>query len=163
MNKLLTFAAAMLLSITSFAQNGKSIYQKYSEAENVSAVYISPAMFRLMGQVPDMELKDESINLTTVIKSLTGMYLISSENPGINTNLKNDVENFVKSGRYELLMEIKDDGEIVQIHTVSKDDFVTSFVLLAYEKDECTFICLDGQIRREQLEELLAQANQNNK
>ncbi|MDE6147627.1 MAG: DUF4252 domain-containing protein [Bacteroidales bacterium] len=156
MKKIFTIAAMMLLAATSFAQDGKSIYKKYSEADNVSAVYISPAMFRMMGRIPDLEVGDGDMNLTPVIKSLTGMYLIDSENKKINANIKKDVEEFVKSGSYEILMEAKDDGETVRVYVVSHEETVSSFVLLAYEPNECTFICLDGQMAKKQLEELMA-------
>ena len=78
MKKIFAIAAAMLITVSAFAQDGKSIYKKYSDAENVSAVYISPAMFRMMGKIPEMEVGDSEMNLTPVVKSLTGLYLISS-------------------------------------------------------------------------------------
>ena len=99
MKKIFAIAAAMLVTVSALAQDGKSIYKKYSDAENVSAVYISPAMFRMMGKIPDMEVCDSDMNLTPVIKSLTGLYLVSSENGSINAKLKADEESFVKSGK----------------------------------------------------------------
>ena len=54
MKNIIVFIAALLLSLSAAAQNGKSIYQKYSDAENVSAVYVSPAMFRMIGRIPDL-------------------------------------------------------------------------------------------------------------
>ena len=69
MKKIFAIAAAMLVTVSAFAQDGKSIYKKYSDAENVSAVYISPAMFRMMGKIPDMEVGASEMNLTPVIKS----------------------------------------------------------------------------------------------
>ena len=48
MKKIALIAAFSLLVATAFAQDGKSIYNKYSDEKNVSAVYISPTMFRLM-------------------------------------------------------------------------------------------------------------------
>ena len=47
MKRIIIIATLLLASISAFAQSGKSIYQKYSDAENVSAVYISSAMFRM--------------------------------------------------------------------------------------------------------------------
>ena len=38
MKKIFAIAAAMLVTVSAFAQDGKSIYKKYSDAENVSAV-----------------------------------------------------------------------------------------------------------------------------
>lgn len=158
MKKTIAIAAMLLMAIGSFAQNGKSIYNKYSDAKDVSAVYISPSMFKMIGKIPDMEIGDEDMNLTPVIKSLTGLYLINSENRSINADIKSDVESFVKSGKYEMVMEVKENGETVHIYTAAKDDIINSFVLMSYENGECTFICIDGMMERRQLEELLAKS-----
>ena len=150
--------AAMLLGfINAFAQDGKSIYRKYSDEKNVSAVYVSPAMFRLIGRIPDIQAGDGNVNLTPVIQGLSGLYIISSENPEINEKLAKDVNKFIGSGTYELLMEAKDSGEKVTMYTCGDDKTVSSFVMLADEGTELTFICLDGKLNREQLEGLLAE------
>ena len=54
-------------------------------------------------------------------------------------------------------MEAKDNGEKVTMYTSGDEKTVTSFVLLADEGTEVTFICLDGNMDREKLEELLAE------
>ena len=92
-------------SYDAFVPHGKSIYQKYSDAENVSAVYVSPAMFRLIGQIPDLEVGDDNVNLTPVIRSLSGLYILNSENETVNGSLRADAERFINSGKYELPME----------------------------------------------------------
>lgn len=145
-----------LIGISSFAQSGKSIYNKYSEAEGVSAVYISPAMFRLMGKLPDMSFSDKDIDLSKVVKSLDGFYLLDSENESINRELAADVRKFIQGNEYELMMEVKDDGEVVKMFTIGKGDDITGFVMLADEKDECTFICMDGHMSREMLESIIS-------
>lgn len=146
----------MMMSVAMFAQSGKSIYKKYSDCEKVSAVYISPAMFRLMGQIPDLEVEDENINLTPIIKSLKGLYLINSENPDIRESVIKDVERFVDSDDYELLMEAKEEGEIVRIYTVGNEQTVKGFVMLALEATELTFICIDGEMDRNDLDATFA-------
>ena len=156
MKRIVILFAALLLTVSAFAQNGKSIYQKYSDAENVSAVYISPAMFRLMGQIPDMEVGEDKVNLSPIIRSLTGLYVLDSENPSINGSLRADAERYIKSGRYELLMEVKDSGETVHIYTVGNEKVIEGFVMLAAQSDEVTFICLDGQMPRKEFEDLMA-------
>ena len=158
MKRILTIAALLLVTISSFAQNGKSIYQKYSDYEGVSAVYISPAMFRMMGKIPDLHIENGNVNLAPIIQSLSGLYLIDSENEKINANLKADAERFVKSGQYELLMEAKDSGETVRMYTVGSEKVVDGFVMIAVEGNETTFICLDGKMNREDLERLLAES-----
>ena len=156
MKRILTLAAALLLCLSALAQNGKAIYQKYSDAEGVSAVYISPAMFRMIGRIPDLETGDGKVNLTPVIRSLTGMYIINSGNQDINGTLRSEVERFISSGRYELLMEAKDSGETVRMYTVGTEKLISGFVMLAAQAEEVTFICLDGEMPREQFETLVA-------
>lgn len=148
----------MLLTVAAFAQDGKSIYQKYSDEKGVSSVYVSPAMFRLMKRIPDIDLGDGEVNLSPIIKSLDGLYIINAENSNIAEDLQKDVDNLVKKGTYELLMEAKDDGDKVEIYTVGNDKVITSFVLLALEPDESTFICFSGQIPREELENTIGAA-----
>lgn len=156
MKRIVFLFAALLLTVSALAQNGKTIYQKYSDAENVSAVYISPAMFRLMGQIPDMEVGEDKVNLSPIIRSLTGLYVLNSENAAINGALRADAERFIKSGRFELLMEAKTSGETVHLYTVGSEKLIEGFVMLAAESDEVTFICLDGQMPRKEFEELMA-------
>lgn len=158
MKRFVLVAALLLTTITTFAQNGKSIYQKYSDAEGVSAVYISPAMFRLIGKIPDLQIEGEDVNLAPIIKSLTGLYLIDSENPAINASLKADAEQFVKKGNYELLMEAKDSGETMRLFTIGTETIVNGFVMIADEGDETTFIFLDGKMNREELEKVIAES-----
>ena len=156
MKKFILIAALMIASVAAFAQSGKSIYQKYSDCEKVSAVYISPAMFKLIGQIPDLEIEDENINLAPVIKSLKGLYLISSENPDIRESVVKDVEKFIYSDEYELLMEAKDEGETVRIYTIGNEQTVKGFVMLALDPDELTFICIDGDMDRNDLDATFA-------
>ena len=157
MKRIVIIAALLLTTIASFAQNGKSIYQKYSAAEGVSSVYISQAMFRLIGKIPDLTVEGENVNLTPIIQSLSGLYLIDSDNPLINASLKTDAEMFVQSGRYELLMEAKESGEVVRMYTDGTDTIVNGFVMISDEGNETTFIYLDGKMNREDLEKLIAE------
>ena len=163
MKRILIFTAIVLFlcPLACLAQNGKSIYQKYSDAENVSAVYISPAMFRLIGKIPELEINDSGVNLAPVIRSLTGMYILNSENQAINANLSSDVDRFIRGGRYEMLMEVKDSGETVRMYTVGDKKTIESFVMLAVDGNEVTFICLDGQMPRDETEKLIIEATKN--
>ena len=158
MKQLYIIVAMLLMGISAFAQDGRSLYNKYSDYENVEAVYISPAMFRLIGKIPDVEMQGENVNLGPIIKSLSGLYILSIKEDRIAQDLYDDVNRFIGKGQYELLMEAKDNGEVTRMYTVGDDFVVNSFVLLAREGAEVNFICIDGTIPRDQLEELIAKA-----
>ena len=155
MKKLIMIAIAALIGGSALAQDGKTIYNRYSEAEGVSAVYITPSMFKLMKRIPDIDLEGESVNLAPIIKNLTGMYIINSENPAVNDDIKRDVDRFIRRGDYEILLEAKEDGEVTRMYTMGPESTVTGFVVLTYEPAECSFICINGEIPRAALEELI--------
>lgn len=67
MKKIITAVIAIMLTISVFAQEGKALYKKYSEYDAVETVHISPAMFRMMGKLPDMNVEGNSFNLSSVI------------------------------------------------------------------------------------------------
>ena len=52
MKKIITILTALTLAVAAFAQSGKDLYNKYSDLEGINAVYISPAMFRMIGKIP---------------------------------------------------------------------------------------------------------------
>ena len=156
MKRIIILAALLLSFINASAQSGKAIYQKYSESEGVCAVYISSAMFRMIGSIPDLKVNKSDVNLNPIIQTLTGLYILNSESESIRTALKTDVERFVASGKYELLMEVQENKKIMRMYTAGTDDIVDSFVMLAVESGEIDFICLDGKMKREDLEKALA-------
>ena len=156
MKKIIAITAASLLSLTLFAQSGKNIYSKYSDKQNVSAVYISPSMFNLIGKLPEMDMSGADMDFSSIIRSLKGFYLIESSNVSINSSLLKDVDNRVKSGNYELLMEAKESGETVHFYTVGDKETITNFVMVVQETSSCTFICMEGNMSRAKLEEIIA-------
>ena len=161
MKTLYAILVMLALSVAAFAQNGRSLYNKYSDLDDVEAVYISPAMFRLIGKIPDLELEEGSVNLGPIIKSLSGLYILSISREDIAADLASDVKRFIEKGQYEMLMEAKDNGEVMRLYTVGDDFIVHSLVMLARDADETSFICIDGDMPRDQLENLIAEAASN--
>ena len=158
MKRIILLAVLLLSALAASAQSVKSIYQKYADAEGVSAVYISPAMFRLIGKIPDVELADEDVNFTPIIKSMNGFYLLSTENAATGEKLYSEVSRGLKGSKYELLMEAKEDGEVMRLYSVGDNKTVTSLLMLAKDGTETTFLSIDGQMDRAKLEEVIASA-----
>lgn len=162
MKRTLILIAALICSMAARAQDVKDLYNKYSNAKGVSAVYISPAMFKLIGTLPGLEVEakgGEKMNLNPLIKSLSGFYLLSTEDFSLADKIGSEMDKPIKSGKYELLMEAKEEGETLRIYALSKNDIITSLVMSAKEKTSVTFICLEGTINRKELEELMVKAS----
>ena len=157
MKKALVFFSFLIMTVNAFAQDSKYIYNKYSGEKGVSAVYISPAMFKMIGRIPEIDTGNSSQDISGVVRNLKGFYLISTENPELVESIKADVKKFIGNGKFELMMEAKDDGMATRFYTIGNDEVINSFVMSAYDEGECTFICMDGVIDRAELERLLTE------
>lgn len=160
MKKIIATLTLALLTLGAFAQGGKSLYQKYADCQDVEAVYISPAMFRMIGRLPDLNVRSGDggqIDLSSIVQSLTGFYMISTDNPSLCKSLAGDLAGVSDKSR-ELLMEVNDHGEKMRIYTAGDNHYITSLILISTTEDEVSFIELDGKIRRSDLDALIAAA-----
>ena len=79
MKKLYAIAIMLLIVTGAYAQSGKTIYNKYSDSKDVSAVYISPTMFKLIGQLPDLDVEmadGEKMNVAPLVLVITILFLL---------------------------------------------------------------------------------------
>lgn len=158
MKKIYLILVLLTVSVSLLAQNGRDLYNKYSDLPGMEAVYVSPAMFRIIGRIPDVEFKDGKVDFSPIIKSMTGFYILTTSNSENRKTLAADVNRAVNSGKFELLVETKDNGEVMRMYTAGDAKTVTSFVMISEEAAEVSFISFDGKMDRNQLVELMAQA-----
>lgn len=158
--KRIIILAVLLLSVTiASAQEGKNIYNKYSGSKGVSAVYISPAMFKIIGKLPDLEMTTadgNTMNLAPLISTFQGFYMLDISNTTTMSAISQDVASMTSKGKYELMMEMKDERETLQIYTSGNEKIIQSFVFLASDGKSVQFICIDGEMKREDIEKLIA-------
>ena len=116
MKKIYAIAVLLLMTVGAYAQSGKAIYNKYSDSKGVSAVYISPTMFRMMGQLPNLDIDaadGEKVDIAPLVRSFEGFFLLSISEKSLANELKQDVQSKIESGSFEVLMEAKDDGNTI--------------------------------------------------
>jgi 3-keto-L-gulonate-6-phosphate decarboxylase len=124
----------------------------------VEAVYISPAMFRMIGKIPDVEFKDGEIDFSPIIKSMSGFYVLEASDAKVAADLYAEVKKFIDKGQYELLIETKENGEVTRIYSYGDEKTVSSLIMITQEQGETMYVSIDGKMDREELENLLAQA-----
>ena len=150
----------LFIAVGAFAQEGKRLYNKYSDQEGVSAVYISPAMFKLMGQLPDINVETadgKKMDMAPLVRSFSGFYMLSFEKKSAaSAELYKEVTSMVNKGNFELLMEVKDDGSTIRMYTLGDEKVVSSFVCIINEEDETMFFSLEGSMNRSDLEKLIS-------
>ena len=132
-------AVVVMTSITVNAQ--VKSFEKYADMKNVSYVYISKYMLGMaskasMPSVPGVDMK-------TLASKLTGIQIISSEEKTARVKLKNDVKAILDRDKYEVLMQMREDGSKVDIyHCVGKQQSVV--VMLMDEDDSATVMIFSG-------------------
>lgn len=165
MKKLYIMAVLLLITLGAAAQEGKNIYSKYSGSKGVSAVYISPSMFRLIGKLPELNVEmgeGEAVDIAPLISSFSGFYMLDISDPQSAASLSADIKAMVENDRskkhYELLMEVMDEEDIVRIYTAGTNTTIESFVFYIISDPDVQFICIDGNMNRTEVESLFVKA-----
>jgi hypothetical protein len=159
MKRIIILAILLLSATIASAQEGKNLYNRYSGGKGVSAVYISPSMFKIIGKLPDLEMKTDdgnSINLAPLISTFKGFYMLDISNSTTAAAINKDVALMISKGRYELMMEVKDEGDTLQIYTSGDEKIIESFVFIASDEDSVQFICIDGEMNRSDIDNFIA-------
>ena len=163
MKRILIFVIIILSSTIASAQEGRKIYNKYSNNKGVSAVYISPAMFNIIGKLPDLQIEnggEESLDLGPLISSFSGFYMLEVSDPTLIGSLSQEVNSMIEKGRYELIMEVIEEGDKLRMYTAGNARIIESFVFYSVEGESIHFICIDGQMNRDDVEKLIVTAAQ---
>lgn len=157
---ILILASIAFFTTGLFAGNARDIYKKYAGKDNVDAVFISSAMFRLINALPEVKSAGEDLDFTPLMKSLTGMYILDSHNESATGDLKRDIESYVGSDSFVLLMEANGGGEKVRMYTSGSDEIIDKFIMFVTENNSsgCTFIALEGKMKREDIEKVVAKS-----
>ena len=115
----------IMVAISSLTVNAQvKAFEKYADMKNVSYVYISKYMLGMASK-------------------LTGIQIISSEEKTARAKLKNDVKDILAHDKYEVLMQMREDGDKVDIyHCVGKQQSVV--VMLMDEDDSATVMIFSG-------------------
>ena len=140
--KMIRTLLCIMVAMSSLTVNAQvKAFEKYADMKNVSYVYISKYMLGMaskasMPSVPGVDTK-------SLASKLTGLQIISSEEKTARVKLKNDVKDILARNKYEVLMQIREDGDKVDIyHCVGKQQSVV--VMLMDEDDSATVMIFSG-------------------
>ena len=140
--KMIRTLLCIMVAMSSLTVNAQvKAFEKYADMKNVSYVYISKYMLGMaskasMPSVPGVDTK-------SLASKLTGIQIISSEEKTARVKLRNDVKDILARDKYEVLMQIREDGDKVDIyHCVGKQQSVV--VMLMDEEDSATVMIFSG-------------------
>ncbi|NLA15198.1 MAG: DUF4252 domain-containing protein [Bacteroidales bacterium] len=152
MKKFILLTITCLLTISAWGQS--SFYKKYSEYKEVSKVYISSSLFSLMGDNSELEISSQ-INVAGITRNLNGLYILSSSDKKVIAEMRKDFEKQIKSGEFEILMEIKDEDDKVVMYIQKQDTLITDIYICTDSYDELAIIYLTGKLTPDNLKTLI--------
>ena len=109
-----TILCTMLILVGIAASAQVKEFERYSNAKNMTYVYISSYMLNLAGKAAAPSLP--GVNTKALMGKLSGIQIISSDAPTASARLKSNTQAFVGNERYELLMQLEEDSEKVRIY-----------------------------------------------
>lgn len=128
--------------LATFSLDAQNRFDKIAEMEGVTSVYVSPKMFSMM---KDLNSNTGDINIDKVAKKLTGLQILSSENPDASSLLRKETAFINPKNGYEELMRVKDEGERMFIY-MKEGKETNEYILLVDENKEFTVIILEGKL-----------------
>ena len=121
-------------------------FDKYADMKNVTYVYISKYMLGMAGKMATPSVP--GVDIKTLAGKLTGIQIISTENKAAQAKLKNDVKGILARDKYELLMQMNEDGDRVNIyHHIAKQQ--SAVVMQVEDNEEVTLMVFSGKFTLE--------------
>lgn len=149
--------SALFLTMSVFSANAqKEFYQKYSGKEGVTKVYISKALFSLIGSAEGMDVNigntGDKLDVGKLAKNLDGLYILTTENKSLSKEMEADFKVMLNEYKLELLMEAVDGRDEVKMYVSRDGKDITNFFMHSYASDgELVIIYLGGRIPEDDL------------
>ena len=133
---------AIMLMMTSInAQAQKNPFDKFSDYEDVTYIFISEAMLKLVGTtaIPSID----GIDINEIGSKLKSIQIITSEKCTKNS-LKSEAMSIIKKESYEKLIQVSEKDNKVDIYF--KDGKKNSIIVMVNdEKDDTVIIVFSGE------------------
>ena len=143
-----TILCAVMALTTLNAHAQVKAFEKYSDMNGITYVYISKAMLSALSgrlnKMPSMPNVDAQV----LVNKLSAIQLIHAEKNDMRAKLRSEVQGIVKKDKYELLMQVKEDGNKADIYQ-NIGPQQSAVVMLTEEKDGVTAIVFSGKFTTE--------------
>lgn len=131
---------AVMFAVSASAQVTK-FFDKYADVEDVTNVYISKTMLRLM---PD--IKTDDMDLKGLGEKLDCIRILTSVKSSMVSKLKPELAKAVKSSAYEQLVNVNEGKENTNIYMKSGDKGVYDYLIVNEDPSKFNAILIVGTL-----------------
>lgn len=145
----------VVLPILSYGQDKsvKKFYNKYKYDETVTSVKIQGWMLKMAAKFAEDEEDDGEA--AELLRKVTRLRVIAMEDGNVIS--KKDLNQFKKemaADNFEPLMQVREDGQIIDFFIREADEVITDLVVLVKDKEEFIMLNLEGNLKFEDLRKL---------
>lgn len=145
----------ILISTVIFSANAQNaLYKKYEKSNSVTRVYISQMMLELTKSA-NIPMDDDVSDIIDSFDSVTGFYLLETDDPTLMPALKKDFMKEVNAKKLELLMEVNDDDRVLFYTRKEGNYFADVYMIVEDENDEIVVIMVSGKLSQQNINRLL--------
>lgn len=131
---------AVMFAVSASAQVAK-FFDKYADAEDVTNVYISKTMLRLM---PD--IKTDDMDLKGLGEKLDYIRILTSVKSSMVSKLKPELTKTVKSSAYEQLVNVNEGKEHTSIYMKSGENGIYDYLIVNEDPGQFNAILIVGKL-----------------
>jgi len=132
MKKMMMVLALALTASGLFAQ--KNPFEKFTDMEGVTSVYISKNMMSLMPK--DSKIDFGNVDVSNFINKLSSILILTSENKPVAKEMVSLANRRIQEDQYELLMRIKsDESERVNFYMKGKPENISEMLMIVEDDD----------------------------
>ena len=120
MKKLILIIAILVAPIATF---GQGLFDKYEENDEVTSVVFTQKVFRMLAELK-LDIEDpEAKEVLDMAANITGLKVLTTGNESVSSQMKSDVDRYLRNSELEELMRIKDGDQTVKFYVKEgKDD-----------------------------------------
>jgi len=154
--KIKNLILGLLLSVAPFITQAQSQFDRFEDIDGVSSVIVNQKAFELMSKI-GAETDEEYLDL---IKNIKTLKVFATEDPNVAKQMKAEADRYLKSGKLEELMRVKNKDDNVKIYVKEGDNenFVKELFMFVNNASggdhETVIISLTGNIDLRQVSKL---------
>lgn len=135
----------LLIPFLTMAQQSPTInfFEKHSEDKGVTSVYITEHTFNFFAKISNDE---EALTFKETVSSLNSIKVL--ENDRGSAQMENNIfytELLPSLTKYEEILKVKEDGQIIRIFILENNHKITEFVVLNYGSSENILVIMEGE------------------
>jgi len=150
MKRIYTLILLLSLVIMGASAQIEEFFNRYSDTDGVTSVYISKSLLRMM---PDV--KTDGVDLKGLGNKLESIRVLTTEDKALAEKLQSDLKKDLKVKDYEELLKVNEGKEKTMIYMKTGKNGVNEYLIINQETGEFNAIQIMGKITPDDIQNMV--------